>query len=313
MYKRRMIVFISVCLAVGAAVILLRPAPVVPQAAGGMTAEEFWGAKTHLGEGGYDMVVVGDSRALMGVSPAAMRADLPGVDILNFGYLGAGLTADFVEAAVRKVDPSSDEPTLVVSMTPRSLTPSAFPNKHFKQELARPPITGPAPAFAEKFQEAFKPFKPFAREEPAQGPYAPYAQPVESTYREAGWLASSGPPTNPRIALRSYTRHFAAGTFDEPNFEKLLEIFSRTHDDGIKVLAFRPPSTKEMVALENRLSGFREGQVRKRLAEVGVTWLTIPPKPGRKREYASYDGSHLTPKSAQIFSALLAKQIAAQK
>ena len=313
MYKQRLILFVSVCLVASAAIIAFRPAGETALTTDGLTSAEFWGAKTHLGEGENDAVVVGDSRAVMGISPAAMRERLPGLDILNFGYLGAGLTPDLLDAALRKIDPNSENRMLVMSVTPRSLAKAALPNQHFKQESAKPRVTRPATLLTQKLDDAFRPFKPFERPKTAQQPYSGYAQPTDSGYREAGWLASSGPVAHPRIALASYTRHFSEGPFNEPNFERVLQTLSRASDDGIRIFAFRPPSSKKMEALENRLSGFREGRVRKRLAEVGVTWLTLRSRQGRKLDLPSYDGSHLTPAAAQRFSAILAREIAARR
>ncbi|MEE3331761.1 MAG: hypothetical protein VX246_12900 [Myxococcota bacterium] len=303
MYRQRLILFLAVCLTATAAIVGLRPVTTVPIT----SSADFWSAKTHLGDSAYDLVLVGDSRLLMGVSPAAMREALPGREILNFGYLGAGLTSDFIEAAIRKLDPDADEPLLVVSVTPLSLSSRSLPNKHFKQELHRPASASLGASGSKgvlgEVRRAFEPFEPFA--------HSPIVPDSVSRFREAGWIASDSPPEKIQVALQSYTRHFKSGKFDAANFERFLGSLKKAAASGIEVLAFRHPSSPAMEALENRISGFREAYVRKRLADAGVTWLPLKGTRGRTAKFASYDGSHLSAQGAVAFSAVLARKIAA--
>lgn len=301
MYKRRLIVFLSICLLALAVISWLRPT-----ARGGVTTSDaFWSAKTHGGDGAYDIVVAGDSRTLMGVAPSTMREHLPGAAILNFGYLGAGLTPEFIAAAARKIDPSSRTRILVLGVTPLSLISGSLRNKHFKQESNKRSIEREGCLDLEPVRRAFEPFQLFAE--------AKNAQPADfAPFREGGWMANDG-SANPQIALQAYAGLFARSTFDEDNFERLIESLAETSAHGVRVFAFRHPSTRAMEDLETRLSGFREAYVRKRLADVGVTWLSFSSSTGRPLEFASSDGSHLRLKGALALSAELATQIASNK
>jgi len=300
MYKRRLIVCLSIGLLAIAAISWLRP----PARVGVIAADEFWSAKTHGGNGAYDVVVVGDSRTLMGVAPIAMREHLPGAAILNFGYLGAGLTPELVLAAARKIDASSRIPTLVLGVTPLSLTSGSLTNKHFKEQAGRPAIARAGCVDLEPVRRAFAPFHPFAE--------ATSRQPAGLPYREGGWLASEG-TADPRIALQAYARLFARSTFDEANFERLIATLAETSAQGVRLLAFRHPSTGTMEDLEAQRSGFREAYVRERLADADITWLSFASSDGRTPAFASSDGSHLSQEGALAFSADLAARIAASQ
>jgi hypothetical protein len=298
MYKQRLILFIAMFLGASGAIAALRPVAAAPVT----TTQEFWSAKTHLGEGAYDLVAVGDSRTLMGISPAAMQDVLPGRKILNFGYLNAALTPKFLEAAVAKLDAAASDRMLVIGVTPLSLSAGSLGNAHFNQELNRRRREPLDPEFEEEVRRVFSPFELFAAKKAGPG--------SGTDFREAGWLASHDKPADPKIALESYTRHFTRGTFDEANFELLLSVLTKTIDSGVRIVAFRHPSTRAMEDLESRMSGFREEYVRQHLSDVGVTWIPLKSKRGLSLEFGSYDGSHLNPKGAVFFSSMLAGKIA---
>lgn len=303
MYKQRVIGLLAVCVAITGGIVLLRPSAATPTPD---TLEEFWSAKTFLGEGAYDVVVIGDSRSLMGVAPSAMHETLPGRRILNFAFLGAGLTPELVTAGLEKLDPNASDRVLVLGVTPLSLASFSLGNDHFRQESAKPRRAEPPSDFETEVRRVFQPFD-FPERETAE----PRANPESiSIYREGGWLASDGTPANPKLALDSYRRHFARGTFDEPNFAKLLELLRRTSANGVKIHAFRHPSSRKMEQLEDRISGFHEAYVRRRLGDAGVTWLPFKSRRGLSLEFPSYDGSHLKPEGALFFSAGLGQRIA---
>ena len=75
---------------------------------------------------------------------------------------------------------------------------------------------------------------------------------------------------------------------------------------GIKVYAFRPPATEEMLEVENKYSGFDEATFVSFFEAAGGTWLEV-----EQTKYPSYDGSHLCPDGAIDFSHDLARLIKA--
>ena len=70
-----------------------------------------------------DIVVAGDSRAYIGISPAHLARDLPGNPrVLNFGFNAIGYHAQYRQALLDVLDPKADNPRLLLCVSPRSLT-----------------------------------------------------------------------------------------------------------------------------------------------------------------------------------------------
>jgi hypothetical protein len=74
--------------------------------------------------------------------------------------------------------------------------------------------------------------------------------------------------------------------------------------EGIRVYAFRPPTTPEMRELESLLSGFDEKDFLDRLGKAGGIWIPVS-----LQEYRSYDGSHLDKENAKRLSVRIAEII----
>jgi hypothetical protein len=70
----------------------------------------------------------------------------------------------------------------------------------------------------------------------------------------------------------------------------------------VEVLAFRVPTTVQMEAIEDEMSGFDEDAVARGIEDAGGTWITFENRFG----YFSHDGSHLHYKAARSFSRDLA-------
>ncbi|TAE56481.1 MAG: hypothetical protein EAZ89_04655, partial [Bacteroidetes bacterium] len=73
---------------------------------------------------------------------------------------------------------------------------------------------------------------------------------------------------------------------------------------GLRVFAFRPPSTPAMEALEDELSQLNYKDLARDLTAAGVIWIET-----RSEPYRSYDGSHLDAASAERFSEELGGRI----
>jgi hypothetical protein len=193
---------------------------------------------------------------------------------------------------------------LVLGVTPLSLISGSLGNKHFKQEPSKPAIERGGWLDLEPIRRAFEPLRLSAGSDGAET--AAFAR----AYREGGWMASEG-SASPRIALDAYAMLFRRSTFDEANFERLLAALAELRATGVRIVAFRHPSSPEMEALEDRVSGFRGADVRTRLADAGVTWLSFGASGGR--EFASCDGSHLSQEGAATFGAELARGLASKE
>jgi hypothetical protein len=104
--------------------------------------------------------------------------------------------------------------------------------------------------------------------------------------------------------LKSYKDFFSKTQVSTDLVKGVIDQTRQWTNQGIRVIAFRPPSTFEMVDLENKISGFDERSFVQQFTQAGGIWLDIPIEP-----YHSYDGSHLVKASAIQLSIDLANRL----
>jgi hypothetical protein len=251
--------------------------------------KRFWIVKTHT-EKKFNLLVCGDSRTYRGVSPDVIEEVLTDFSVLNFGYSSGSFSAFMLEQIEKKLDVNASIKVLYLGITPYSLTPKAAKDGHIKEELGRK---------KEEIIEAlyFDPvkrfFEPYTISWDKKRDSVAYIQ----EYNTDGWVATDKIPPNPKEALPIYVKDFENNSVSDEIIQHLMLKVKAWSLIGVKVFATRPPTTKEMVELENRLSGFREEEFRKQFAAAGGIWLEIDNK-----RYKSFDGSHLDISSSISFS-----------
>lgn len=252
----------------------------------------FWIRKVNWGPA-FDVVVVGDSRVNRGVSPAAMQATLPGKKVANFGFSGAGLAGEYLAALPRLLTPTATPPVIVLGITPRSLTPVAAGNhEYWAWERTRPIERWGLARLSDVlfFLTPENPVLLFGR--PVAG-----APRYEQEAHETGWLAANRIPPDPDASLEEYVELFAKTQVSDQLVRELVASVAQWHQRGIRVFAFRPPTTRSMIDLENARSGFGESAIRQSLENAGAQWLDV-----ENDSYPTFDGNHLTSDGAIRFS-----------
>jgi hypothetical protein len=270
----------------------------------GAAGERFWVLKTHSTTQ-YDMILMGDSRLYRGISPQAIEAILPGMRILNFGYSGGGLNPLMYQAAEQRLDPESNHPVIVFGVTPLTLTKQAEKNEHYLQELNRPADYIFMQRYLQPLVRFLEPLNPSTLFRTKVDQASAFTQ--QGYYQEFyddGWIASWTIPEDPQRTLQSFRDIFNETPVDAESVERLLEQTQQWTQRGIQVYAFRVPSSPQMVALENQLSGFDEAAFVEKFKNAGGVWFDIPLEP-----YHSYDGSHLTKEAALKLSTDLGRLI----
>ena len=268
--------------------------------------ERFWVVKTHH-EGQYDMLILGDSRAYRGISPADMGAALPGWRLFNLGYSSAGFGPLLYAQVPRRLDPAGAR-VLLLAITPWSLTASAAANDHLRQELERPLAERWQRRYVNYYLQGFSPVRPSAIWQALRGTTPrPAAYYYQSFDEAGGWMPSRLEPPQPRKALGPYRAEFQQEQVSPDLVAALLAQVRAWTAAGIRVYGCRPPTPPEMTALEDTLSGLDMGALARDLAAAGGTWLDLP------GTFASYDGSHLIDTAARRYARLLGEAIAADR
>jgi hypothetical protein len=308
---------ICVCLSIPLLILgsLLRPEETAilpfsydPMHTTGAVSERFWVMKAQ-GMSRYDMILMGDSRVYRGLSPQAMEEVLPGERILNFGFSGGGLNPEMYRAAEVRLAAGSKAKSMVLGITPLTLTPRAEFNAHYLQEVQRPPDYVFLHLYWMPFLKLFEPLtlRDFAAAFSGQQDHPAYTG-YYLEFHDDGWVASWTVPEDPTGALPSYREIFSQTQVSQRLVDDLMNQTRTWCAKGIQVYAFRVPTSPAMLRLENQMSGFDEAAFIQQFTAAGGVWFDLPLAP-----YHSYDGSHLSKLAAVQLSTDLARLITASR
>jgi hypothetical protein len=251
-----------------------------------------------------DVVVLGDSRAFRGLSPAAMAEELPGLRVLNYAFSANGYTPEYLAAAAQVLDPASRTRALVICVTPRTLTPSALSSNGFRDLTRRQPAELWLAAHGGRLPDLLAPYEFPDILAALRGGKRKVV--YENEYQPDGSIASTRDPEDQTLQLADYEAIFRAGPANPAAAEALLKQVRAWRQAGILVYGLRPPVGAEMYELEQRLSGFDALHFPRRFAGAGAVWLELDPL-----KYHTYDGSHLRADSADQLSRDVACRILA--
>lgn len=262
--------------------------------------ERFWLKKIFANKN-YDILIMGDSRTYRGISPQAMQQVLKNYKILNFAYSNGGLNNFMFNEAEKHLSKKRNKQIIVLGVTPYSLTSLSEKNKQYLQELTRPKEDVYQRLYLNPLLTFFSPVKPdFVFSGRSKEPQVIYKQ----EFFDNGWVASNKIPSNPHEAIPYYKKDFSSINVSLTLINNLITKTQYWTKKGIKVFAFRPPTTNEMLQLENKTSGFNELSFVKKFENAGGHWINIDVS-----KYYSYDGSHLSKKSAIKLSKKIAFEI----
>lgn len=266
----------------------------------GVPEDVYWDSKIRW-SGSADCVLAGDSRVYVGLSPTVMSSMLSGQRVCNFGFSACGYRPDYLESVEAVLDSDGSNRSIILGITPHSLTNQPTVDSEFR-------LRGRQPEASNRYvAELIWRLRPFALKS-VVATWLPMCRPSHyyRHYFEDGWVAASIAPAEPELTLRYYRDTFGAHQVEPELIANVLDFTRKWAAQGIRVYAFRPPSGREMLELENSLSAFREDEFVAQFTAVGGVWLETDPL-----GYFSYDGSHLRWDAAAQFSRDLAWAIRA--
>jgi hypothetical protein len=258
----------------------------------------FWTSKTHYSKDN-NIVVLGDSRTYRGISTETIKSVFPNQEVLNLGYSSGGLNQYMFDVAFSVLDQSAELKIIVLGVTPYSLTEEARKNEHYKQELERPLADVIERNYINPYLSVFESIK--FTDYVGNNRGVNYVQ----VFHKNGWVESCKIPENKTEALASYEKTFIETGLSQKSVNETLNFVSRMKKEGVEVYGFRPPSSKGMEKLEDKMSGFNENEFKVLFGRSGGVWIDIP----GKFSFNSYDGSHLHYQSAKELSFILGKKI----
>lgn len=277
-------------------------AVVRPSRETGISEELLWYEKVNS-RGTADIVFVGDSRVLHGISPSAMQSTLPGRRILNLGFRSVPLNDSYLAFSASSLDPDCKQPIIAIAVSANSFTPRSLRDNGYAAELWRvgeePPLTWPWLVWIQRK------LKPLSLRETLRLVRHPRSRSGHyDDCHHGGWIAADMLPEDPQSAELLYRKRFIQNEVDSSVIVQSLDFVQACEANGIIVLGYRVPTTDAILEIESSLSGFDYDAYERRFKESGGHWLTVE-QTGLK----TYDGSHLNSLSAQEFSKRIAKAI----
>ena len=234
----------------------------------------FWHDKVTSGAD-YDLVVIGDSRALSAVSPAILAEHLPGRRILNFAFMAGGLNPEIYHEADRRLAADSPGRIILVGCSPLSLTEDSALNRHLHEVQADWLYTG-APRPIRALASFLEPVQVLEFYHAVRGVRRRF------DYDDNGW--------RPQDRFPITTRYRAPMPTVSPRLRQdLLDAVADWTAKGIAVFVFRPPTTAAGRRQRDLGSGYDESTFKASIAAAGGHWLDTDTRP-----YACIDGSHLS-------------------
>lgn len=264
-------------------------------------ARAFWQHKVFgLADGSYDIVLSGDSRVYRGLDPAQFDAAIKGTKTFNFGFSGGGHNPLIFTEIDRILN---DDPArihaVVLGITPYSLTPKAQLNAEYLDYKAKGP-----PASLQGIYDWFRPISA-SRLKKLLAHTAAKPSNEAHIYGSDGWVRSDWIKRDETAELANYKANFDGNRVDQAVIDGVISKTGEWTAQGIIVVAFRPPTTPAMLALENSVSGFNETAFNAAFRAAGGLWVEAG------QHYETYDGSHLTPESGEQLSKIVASAIEA--
>ncbi|MDX1908222.1 MAG: hypothetical protein SF053_14395 [Bacteroidia bacterium] len=280
----------------------LRPVSPDPLIQSQAAWDQFWVQKT-FPQGSYDLLLLGDSRLYRGVSPAIMARTLTDTRIHNLGYSSGGLSPTLYQWATRLLD-TTRHPGIVLAISPWTLTETAARQEQLTRELSRPPADRFHRRYIAPWLTPWTPLTPREVYDHLAGTVVPPASLYYQTFFPDGWVASRLVPADTARALEPYRLEYQTDRISPRLVAALGEQVQAWTRQGIRVWAFRPPTTRSMQVLEDELAPYDEAAIRQLITTSGGRWISLDPT-----RYQSYDGSHLDSASAVVLSADLAAAI----
>lgn len=251
--------------------------------------KEFWVGKTHTPEV-FAVIVGGDSRVYRGFATEVF-IEQTNATAHNLGYSSAGWSQEYLQFLLSKLDTNNSEPTLILGLSPHSFTDRGAKNEHFNTFASLSDFEIFRGTVLSQHLKHFSPYKPEELVKKAFG------LKKKSTYfedfRAGGWVHSYKVPEDSTSAIPSYKKTFKDNHVNPELISNFVETIDQFLDQDIRVIIYRSPTTNQMEAIEDSMSGFDESALKAQLETVGAEWIDF-----NNNLYRSYDGSHLHYESA---------------
>lgn len=267
----------------------------------GLYQQKYWAQKIQW-QHCADVVLTGDSRVLAGLSPVEMQKTLVDRRIVNYAFGSNWYSTEYLQASENVLDPKSHKKTIIMGISPHSLTQRGGKSAHFFElrEFSKQQI------FMDIHFAAVKQFlEPMSFRDAFHGLFPSLAPThTRKEFLVDGWIAIHKTPKGEKRELKRYRKIYEDHQVSEQTIAYVTTFVSEWTRSGITVYGFLLPTCSEMVELEKNFSGFEKGQFIDAFKTAGGLWIETD-----QCKYYSFDGSHLQDGAALEFSRDIAKRI----
>lgn len=264
-----------------------------------LTTKHFWQLKL-CQPPTNDIVLAGNSRVYLGLSPHHMSKACSNQRVFNFGFVACSLDRRYLEHAVSLLAPDSPNPTLVLGLCPHVLIKPGGNNGYKYWASQELPERG---SLLQQIWRDNLSGKAFIKTNARNLLNLARGLPL-NRYFDNGWEACL-PLRKPSDRYIKVAARLAQNKQVNPGMvDELLEVTSELHQRGVTVLAYRPPSAAHLCQLEENSSGLDFEDFTQRFQQVGGRWLHINPE-----EYRTFDGAHLDFRNAARLSQEIGKAL----
>lgn len=301
MFKERMITTGILAVALLALIGFLRPDSIDPQENVLTAKTEFFMRKAHS-EQTFDMIIVGDSRALRGLSPEILEEENPGFSIFNLAFNAGGMNTEMFQLAESHIKPESPTPAILLVPTSLSFLPHKKGNSQYREYKNKPRDLVWLYMKHPQWAHFFQPLSPsvFPRNwwniEPKEMLY--------QDFHHSGWIATHQVPFDDVTHFGKQIKILSGMEVDRGLVESFMDQTRDWTRSGIKVFGMLPPAYAPRVAAEDSTIGFDRIAFKDSFIEAGGIWLE-----SNDLDLVTYDGSHLIKESSVLLSRKIGKDI----
>jgi hypothetical protein len=262
----------------------------------GLTPTALWADMT-LWKECADIVIAGDSRTMMGLSPFELEKIYPQARIKNYSFGSNWFSKEYLQAIEDLLDKKNNRigKRIFLGITPNLLTdrPEEM-GGHFMMFKKRPMRDVVVDKMFAPVIEFFEPLPLFLAARGAFPSLSPKS--ITNCYYENGFVSWTQLPVT-RKAIKMYVNRYKETMVSDKVIDYIIQYVSKWTKEGIIVYGFIMPTCEEMAKLEAERSGLNEEKLKKRFNEAGGFWVDV-----NKGGYESFDGSHLQEAAAVQFS-----------
>jgi hypothetical protein len=265
-----------------------------PEQSSGLFPDQYWALKSRW-RNCADIVLAGDSRVLIGLSPVEMNKTLKNKRIYNYGFGDTWFSGKYLEAVENVLDHNSNDKTIILAITPHSLTKRYDNTGNFFEKLG---LSEQEKFMHIHFGRIMHFFEPLSFKEALEGliPAMADSHTIRKYYRD-GWISVHKEPAEETRESKRYRGFYTERTVSSENISLLMQYIAEWKSRDIKVFGLLFPTCKPMYELENQLSGFNEKEFISQFERAGGKWIYV-----NQTACTSFDGSHLQQESAERFS-----------